>query len=229
IRHAVSGASYSEVRTAAFMAYSWIAVQEGLAIAELKSAAEQQLISGLPYRGYLANIPRSHFQTHLEAGLPEELKGEDFLNRGLLSIDPVTRVEPQVNYRLRACAKHPVEENDRIHRFREVLQQWKDDSANEEQLHQLGVWMYESHAGYSSVGLGNVQTDDLVERVRQKGTCSGVYGARVSGGGSGGTVVILCSGAKGEETVREIHREYQQAVGQAVHLFSGSSEGALYS
>ena len=89
--------------------------------------------------------------------------------------------------------------------------------------------MYESHAGYSSVGLGNVQTDDLVERVRQKGPRSGVFGARVSGGGSGGTVVILSSGAKGEQTVREIHREYQQAVGHSVQLFSGSSEGALYS
>lgn len=50
--------------------------------------------------------------------------------------------------------------------------------------------MYQSHAGYSSIGLGCPETDAMVEAIRNRGSANGFYGARVSGGGSGGTVTI---------------------------------------
>ena len=79
--------------------------------------------------------------------------------------------------------------------------------------------MAESHAGYSSCGLGTARTDALVEAVRNAGWARGLAGARVSGGGSGGTVVIL-GREDAEPLVREIVREF------GADLVGGSSAGA---
>lgn len=59
-------------------------------------------------------------------------------------------------------------------------------------LSQVGELMMQAHAGYSSIGLGCPETDIMVRKLAELGPAAGVYGARVSGGGSGGTVVVLC-------------------------------------
>ena len=55
----------------------------------------------------------------------------------------------------------------------------------------LGALMYESHASYSACGLGSDGTDRLVALAREAGPARGIYGAKITGGGSGGTVAIL--------------------------------------
>jgi L-arabinokinase len=78
--------------------------------------------------------------------------------------------------------------------------------------------MFQSHASYSACGLGSPRTDELVWMAR-KNTGKGVYGARITGGGSGGTVCFLCAGEEGLEAVRQIHREYESKYGQPVLFF----------
>ena len=51
--------------------------------------------------------------------------------------------------------------------------------------------MYESHASYGRCGLGSKGTDRLVALVRGEGPAAGLYGARITGGGSGGTVAVI--------------------------------------
>jgi galactokinase len=51
--------------------------------------------------------------------------------------------------------------------------------------------MFQSHEGYCAMGLGSAETDEMVEALKQLGPDQGVYGARISAGGSGGTVVVL--------------------------------------
>ena len=46
-------------------------------------------------------------------------------------------------------------------------------------------------AGYNRMGLGSSETDAMVAAVVDLGPAHGFYGARISGGGSGGTVVVL--------------------------------------
>ena len=77
-------------------------------------------------------------------------------------------------------------------------------------LERVGELMLQSHRGYSSIGLGNRQTDRMVDALLQIGPGAGIYDARVSGGGSGGTVVVpLRQDAMGQlETVsREVFAE----------------------
>src|SRR5258705_4420865 len=57
IRHAVSGASYADVRAAAFMSYTIIALYEGATVEELNHARTSGNWNNLPYKRFLANIP----------------------------------------------------------------------------------------------------------------------------------------------------------------------------
>jgi L-arabinokinase len=85
--------------------------------------------------------------------------------------------------------------------------------------------MYDSHASYSACGLGSDGTDRLVELVREAGPAAGLYGAKITGGGSGGTVAILAAAGR-RAAVDEIARRYQTETGRAAALFAGSSPGA---
>ena len=51
--------------------------------------------------------------------------------------------------------------------------------------------MRQTHRGYTSIGLGCHETDIMLDRLAELGVSKGIYGARMSGGGSGGTVVVL--------------------------------------
>ena len=85
--------------------------------------------------------------------------------------------------------------------------------------------MYESHASYSACGLGSDGTDRLVELVRAAGPAAGLYGAKITGGGSGGTVAVLAA-AGGRAAVDAIARRYQQETGRDATVFAGSSSGS---
>ena len=85
--------------------------------------------------------------------------------------------------------------------------------------------MYQSHGSYSACGLGSDGTDLLVALAREAGSAQGIYGAKITGGGSGGTVAILGRQDAGER-VAGIGREYERRTGRTAYLFEGSSPGA---
>ncbi|HUR11661.1 MAG TPA: hypothetical protein VM012_09855, partial [Flavitalea sp.] len=141
-------------------------------------------------------------------------------------IDQVKNVNPETNYRVRVCARHPVYENHRIHIFQQLIRSFSKKNA-EETLEILGELMFQSQAAYTQIGLGNTITDEIVSLVREAGHTGGVYGARITGGGSGGTVCVLAYGSKGKRTVKEIHEEMCRRAGHKLFLFTGSSNGAV--
>jgi L-arabinokinase len=221
VRHAVGGASYGGVRAAAFMGYSILAQYDGATPDELAHARRTGEREHLLYNGYLANIEPSGFEERYAGLLPKQLSGADFLARYGVTIDPATEVRPDRTYDVYNATRHPIYENTRIQYFSLLLQHLPPatDAPNRERcLRQLGEWMFQSHAGYSACGLGNARTDELVWQARRN-TRHGVYGARITGGGSGGTVCFLCAGDEGLETARRIHRDYQEKHGEAVHFF----------
>ncbi len=85
--------------------------------------------------------------------------------------------------------------------------------------------MYESHASYSACGLGSPGTDRLVELAREAGPAHGIYGAKITGGGSGGTVALLADAAAGD-AVRAIAHRYAEEISRDTYVFEGSSPGA---
>jgi L-arabinokinase len=107
--------------------------------------------------------------------------------------------------------------------FKALLEQAPLDR---ERLQLLGELMYQSHASYGACGLGSRETDRIVSLVRQAGASAGLYGAKITGGGSGGTVAVLGHRDAGD-MVREIAYRYGAEVGKDVAVLSGSSPGAV--
>jgi L-arabinokinase len=85
--------------------------------------------------------------------------------------------------------------------------------------------MYESHASYSACGLGSDGTDRLVTLARDAGAARGIYGAKITGGGSGGTVALLAD-ARAGDAVRSVAYRYAEESGRGGYVFEGSSPGA---
>ena len=203
-RHAVGGSDYTSVRTGAFIG--------------LRLAAERL---GAPV-DHLANLSTSVFEKEVAAYLPEEISGDDFLAKYGGTVDTVTRVKRGRRYRVRAPAAHPVYERQRAEDFRRLL----CAADGEDCLAQLGQLMFESHGGYAACGLGSPGTDHLVELVRGEGPAAGLYGARITGGGSGGTVVVI--GRRGASTaIARVTNAYERITGYRPYVFTGSSPGVI--
>lgn len=230
VRHSVSGADYGSVRLGAFMGRRILA----------------DSLRALPdggWNGFLAGVSPSEFEQHLARHLPDRITGAEFLERYGDTADPVTRVDPTRSYAVRVPTAHPIYEHFRVQVFAALLQgdaaPWASAAAdppqrppnaqrrtpNAQRLELLGELMYQSHASYSACGLGSEATDDLVWRVREAGPEQGLYGAKITGGGSGGTVAVLARRGA-EEAVREVARQYARHTGRHPYLFSGSSPGA---
>ena len=92
-------------------------------------------------------------------------------------------------------------------------------------LIEMGELMYASHESYSACGLGSDGTDLLVKLVRDRGPASGLFGAKITGGGSGGTVAIF-GRAEAAPVIQEIAHAYTERCGRPTYLFRGSSPGA---
>jgi L-arabinokinase len=85
--------------------------------------------------------------------------------------------------------------------------------------------MAESHASYSACGLGSDGTDRLVAMMQEAGPARGLFGAKITGGGSGGTVAILGTD-HAEASVRDIATRYGEETGHRTEVFTESGPGA---
>ncbi|HEV8356666.1 MAG TPA: hypothetical protein VGQ17_07825 [Gemmatimonadales bacterium] len=219
IRHAVSGADYGTVRTAAFMGYRMIAGLAGLTV--IQDGARVK-IEDPAWGGCLASIPPSEFSARFELRLPGRMTGAEFLAGYGGITDPVTRVEPAREYPVRQASTHPVREQARVERFAELL---GGLGGNPDAAVNLGQLMCESHQSYGACGLASEGTDRLVELVTSAGPARGLFGAKITGGGSGGTVAILGT-AEADAAVREIASRYGAETGRPALVFSESGPGA---
>ena len=220
IRHSVGGADYGTVRTAAFMGYRIMADAAGFAWREAGGPGRVR-VEDAKWGGYLANVTPAEFEEQYERLLPERLEGAEFLRTYKGINDPVTSVEPARVYPVRQAARHPVYEHDRVKKFSGVLQDWRGGGQAEE----LGALMYESHESYTACGLGSGGTDLLVRLAREAGPAQGLYGAKITGGGSGGTVAVLGAREAGP-AVAQLAARYAELTGRTPLVLQGSSPGA---
>ena len=215
VKHAVGGVRYPRVRCAAFMGKRII--QETLrACGEDPSVAQ-----------HLAHLSPETFRQHYRDLLPLRLEGRAFTERWGHTDDAATTVVPDEVYPVRGATEHPIHENARVRRFGELLA-----GGSPPAIAAAGRLMYGSHRSYSrNCGLGSRETDLLVSLVRERGAERGLYGAKITGGGSGGTVAVLraTKGAAGEAAdvaLEEARQEYERVVGRAPRTIAGSSPGA---
>ena len=89
----------------------------------------------------------------------------------------------------------------------------------------MGALMFRSHASYSACGLGSDGTDRLVDLVAEMEPAQGLFGAKITGGGSGGTVAVYGTEAA-RSAVYDIARRYEEETGVRALVFDGSGPGA---
>jgi galactokinase len=90
-------------------------------------------------------------------------------------------VEASEQYPVRAATAFGREEHERSGRALDALRRGEPP--------ELGPLMRASDAAYAAMGLGHPATSDVVVEALAR---PGVFGARSSGGGCGGTVVVAC-------------------------------------
>ena len=227
IRHAVTGSDYTAVRIGAFMGYRILADLAGLAVTP-GEREDHVVVDDQRWGGYLANVGSAAFHEH-EVHIPNTLGGSVFLKRYGGTTDLVTTIDPDRCYAIWTPTAHPVYEHERVTEWSNLLQPIQpnqpsppDQPTRESRLGQL---MYASHASYSACGLGSDGTDLLVDLARSAGAADGIYGAKITGGGSGGTVAILAR----DDAADRVHRiaaEYADRMGREPYVFEGTSDGA---
>jgi galactokinase len=229
VKHAVGGSHYTKARVGAFM---------GLKVIQLESG-------GKLLENYLCKMSPAEFADYRDL-IPETLTGREYSELYGTLPDTVTRVEEDIVYHPRACAEHPILENFRVRQFAGLMQIAElrrhdrisaEDRGWSEITHEdrgfmehAGQLMYEAHASYGDrLDLGSPETDLLVELVRERGVEQGLYGAKITGGGSGGAVAVLAqsNSSIAETALTETCREYERQTGVTPRPFIGSSPGAV--
>lgn len=221
VRHSVGGSDYSSVRCGAFIGYRIIAEAAGIQAKPAIDAPDVVEIDDPTWNGYLANITPSEFQSRFAAVIPIQMSGREFLKRYAGSTDRVTRVDPARTYAVQAPTLHPIEENQRAGQFRTLLR----NPISEHSLQEMGQLMAAAHNSYTACGLGCPATDLVVNLIHESGPATGLYGAKITGGGSGGAVAIL-GRAGADDAVAAIARRYSELTSCETYVFNGSSPGA---
>jgi L-arabinokinase len=212
VRHSVAGSPYSDTRIGAFMGRK--------IINDLRAKTGRGALS------YLTELTVEEFNAHYAPELPDALVGSAFLERHKTHDDPVTKIQPDATYRVAGPTRHPVEENERVLRFIDALGAAR--AGEEEALVVAGECMYGAHASYrDNCRLSNAEVDFLVEAVRQRGSKSGLFGAKITGGGTGGTVAVFGRLDALQREIPRIATEYSRRVGAVPDVFEGTSPGAV--
>ena len=107
-----------------------------------------------------------------------------------------------------------------MHRFAELMNVTAMEDAS---IAEAGELMFASHESYKVCGLTEPRTDSIVERARDSRD-KGLFGARITGGGSGGTVVVLARRGS-RNAIDELADQLAGGHGERPYLFHGSSPG----
>ena len=223
VKHAVGGERYPRVRTAAFMGREMLI--RGINGIQIDVPAD-----------HLCNIIPEQFRS-VRQHLPVSITGGDFLDRYGSHRDLATRIDRNTRYRVRGATEHAVTEQSRVVRFRDALGDAMStkERIREAALIRAGRQMFGSHRSYSrNCGLGAPETDMIVNLARNEGPENGLYGAKITGGGSGGTVAILAEANAGgvlspraNLAVSRVRDAFGRSTGRPPRIIDGTSQGAM--
>jgi L-arabinokinase len=182
-----------------------------------------------PSGGYLANISPNEYVRRFRNELPVKVRGKEFLAWYGQPETLEVQVEPDQVYKVRSRTEHHIYENDRTHRFMERLARVRR-TGERDALVEAGELMYASHWSYGQrCGMGSIETDVLVNLIRERGAGKGLYGAKVTAGGCGGAVAVLMArSGTAADALQEACAVYAEKTGKTPTILTGSSPGATH-
>lgn len=205
VRHGDDLASYRDLRTGAFL-------------------GARMLRDDPVWRGDLGTLDITEFRQRQGTLLPVTIGGDEFLRRYGDHADPETRIDPARNYAVRGPVSHVVEENARAERFAALLQQAPTPANRAE----LGEILFAAQDAHASSGLGHARADFAVAVAQQRRAAgAAVHGAKVTGRGRGGAVVLFGDRGKVWYEALRIKKALLQETGYSGHVFRWSSPGSV--
>ncbi len=212
VRHSVAGNPYADTRIGAFMGK--------------KIINDIRARTGRAPLDYLTELTTAELSAQYAAEIPEQIVGSKFLAQHKTHDDPVTKISPDATYAVAGPTRHPVEENERVQKFMDALRAAK--AGDKAALVTAGECMFAAHDSYkNNCHLSVDEVDFLVDAVRKRGAKSGLFGAKITGGGTGGTVAVFGKLEALKEHVPQIAAEYSRRVGAMPDIFEGTSPGAI--
>ena len=228
VRRSTASTAYIDTRIGAFMG---LTILKAAFASETEASAEEgdyaQKISDALADNYLCNVSVQEFHEWCETLLPEQMHGEEFLEKYGEIVDTATQVDPERIYPVKSRVEHMIYENARTQQFITAIKNAsKDPERIQDSLREAGSLMYESNASYRDLaGLGSPEVDGLVNIARKIGEQGGIYGAKITGGGGGGTVALLCHGSV-DNSLTQVLAAYKLAWGIDGELIRGNAVGA---
>jgi len=215
-RSPLAGEKYMDARAAAFMGRK--------IIARIMASATG---GSLNWSGHLSQVSVADYVERLRDRLPTKIKGAAFIERFGESDDPLSSIDPAKLYKVRSRAEHHIYENARAQQFVERTAR-AVRTGDRQAVIEAGELMYASHWSYGQrCGLGSIETDRLVNLLRKMGPSGGVYGAKISGRGAGGTVVVMHADSdQARDAVRRVVEEYARHTDCGPDTLTGTGPGA---
>ncbi len=178
--------------------------------------------------GKLSRLSMADFVKRFRDRIPPKMKGKDFLDRFGETGDLATRIDPDKLYKVRSRTEHHVYEHARARQFVECLSRGIR-GADRKALLDAGELMNASHWSYGQrCGLGSIETDLLVNLIRQYGAETDIFGAKVTGRGCGGVVAVLLKPTdQSFSAIDGALSDYRSRTGHTPRLLRGSTPGAL--
>ena len=233
VRRSTTSTAYIDTRIGTFMGLAILKADfaSDTHTPETLSSAERDRAGNLSEKladNYLCNLSVAEFHEACEHLLPAEMSGEAFLEKYGETVDTATQIVPEKVYVVKDRVAHAIYENARVQQFITALKNVDHDPAHTlDYLSTAGDLMYESNTSYRDLaGLGSPEVDGLVNIARKIGKQGGIYGAKITGGGGGGTVALLCYGNV-ESSLTQILAAYKLAWGIDAELIRGDAAGAF--
>jgi galactokinase len=175
----------------------------------------------------LSAITPTEYVERFRDRLPSKITGKAFIAkfgelRGLNA-----QVNPDEVYKVRSRAEHHIYENRRVHEFAASIVRARRNNSLEA-LTNAGDLMYASHWSHSQrCGIGGVEPDQFVSCIRKHGPAVGLFGAKVTGAGAGGEMVVLMRDTPQTRAALAAAVASAEAINKRkIHVWDGSLPGA---
>ena len=190
-----------------------------------------------PLHGYLANTSPLLYRQYFRALLPRRMRGSDFVRTfGAIEEGDGASLDPAKIYRVRTAVDHLIAENEHAEQFLQAIEELTEENglatrdAEERQrtMQRAGRLVLASHHSYRlRLELSCREADWLVDRLMDAGPDKGIFGARITGCGGGGTVMALTDrSSEAGDIVLEMMRGYHKLTGLSLSVVEASAPGS---
>ncbi|HTV47827.1 MAG TPA: hypothetical protein VMG59_05235 [Phycisphaerae bacterium] len=188
-----------------------------------------------PLHGYLGNLSPVVYRRYFRGLLPRRLRGSDFL-RSYGALSPAEgEIVTENIYRVRAAADHLMSELEHAENFLQAMEELSEPpqgaltrAQRELILRRAGRLLTASQHSYRlRLGLSCPEVDWLIQQFIATDPKDGIYGARISECGGGGTVVLLMDNTpQATDALLKVISEYPRQTGYKLDVQAAGAKGS---